>query len=109
ILWSPSRDPLHPNYAFIESAMPFLHSLVASPRYIVHLIAVISSDREQAQIQNLLTRTARLTQSGLDSRRILFCDTEEGKVHIVRHISPHTHVDSDDYVIEKVSQYVKRV
>ncbi|KAI9333546.1 hypothetical protein DFJ73DRAFT_49511, partial [Zopfochytrium polystomum] len=109
LLWSPSRDPLHPNYAFVESTIPFLHSLLSSPRYVVHLVAVAASDHELAQIQNLLSRTARLTQSGLDPRRILFCDSSDGKAAIVQRIAPHTHVDFDDAVIERVAHSVKRV
>jgi hypothetical protein len=70
---------------------------VSSPRYIVHLIAVVSSDREQAQIQSLLLNTiprssakrllaqsssssssSSVSGGGLDTRRILFCQSGEG-------------------------------
>ncbi|KAJ1557617.1 hypothetical protein HK405_015573, partial [Cladochytrium tenue] len=118
LMWNPSPDPAHPNFAFTESAIPYLHALVSSPRYVVHLVAVVSSDREQAQIRALLARSGLLGGSaanggaggaGLDSRRVLFCDTETGKAVMVRHIAPHTHVDADADGAAAVAPHVKRV
>ncbi|KAJ1557690.1 hypothetical protein HK405_015396, partial [Cladochytrium tenue] len=118
LMWNPSPDPAHPNFAFTESAIPYLHALVSSPRYVVHLVAVVSSDREQAQIRGLLARSGLLGGSaangggggaGLDSRRVLFCDTETGKAVVVRHIAPHTHVDADAAAAAAVAPHVKRV
>ncbi|KAJ3044002.1 hypothetical protein HDV00_003530 [Rhizophlyctis rosea] len=105
ILWNPSPDPQTPNHAFIEGALPFLLALVSSPYYIVHLIMVVSSDKEQQYIERLLQKS-NLYTSGLDKRRVLFCETEEGKAHIVRSISPALHMDNNDSVIRMVSPFV---
>ncbi|KAJ3192676.1 hypothetical protein HK101_006159 [Irineochytrium annulatum] len=108
ILWNPSPDPGSPNFAFIEGALPFLQSIAMSSRCIVHLIALVSSDREQEQIKELLTSSG-LFRAGLDRRRVLFCESDEGKFHIVRHIDPHTHVDADDECIRKLHPFLPRI
>ncbi|KAJ3149545.1 hypothetical protein HDU89_003596 [Geranomyces variabilis] len=110
IVWNPSPDPATPNHAFRESALPYLQSLVKSqnPRIQIHLITVVSSDEEEAQIRELL-KASGLYADGLDERRVLFCGTEEGKAHLVRHIEPAVHVDQDDEVIERLAPYVKRL
>ncbi|KAJ3322759.1 hypothetical protein HDU76_013808 [Blyttiomyces sp. JEL0837] len=107
ILWNPSPDPTHPNYAFNESALPYLQQLSQSPRYIIHLIAVVSSDAEESQITNLLSSSG-LFDMGLDHRRVIFCESEEGKRHIVRHLEPFTHVDSNDETLVAVAPFVRR-
>ncbi|KAJ3184585.1 hypothetical protein HDU87_003986 [Geranomyces variabilis] len=110
IVWNPSPDPATPNHAFRESALPYLQSLVKSqnPRIQIHLITVVSSDEEEAQIRELL-KASGLYADGLDERRVLFCGTEEGKAHLVRHIEPAVHVDQNDEVIERLAPYVKRL
>ncbi|KAJ3183722.1 hypothetical protein HDU85_002151 [Gaertneriomyces sp. JEL0708] len=108
VLWNPSPDPQNPNHAFRESALPFMHSLVSSGLYEVYLIAVVNSDLEERQIQRLL-HSSGLYASGLDPRRVLFCSTEEGKGHIVRHIEPRIHVESNDTVIRKLSPHVDKI
>ncbi|KAI8915449.1 hypothetical protein DFJ77DRAFT_430349, partial [Powellomyces hirtus] len=103
IVWNPSPDPTTPNHAFRESALPYLQHLVShsKPRFQIHLITVVSSDEEEAQIRSLLASTT-LYADGLDERRVLYCATEEGKAHLVRHIEPHVHVDENDDVIERL-------
>ncbi|KAJ3036930.1 hypothetical protein HK097_003671 [Rhizophlyctis rosea] len=105
ILWNPSPDPQTPNHAFIESTLPFLFSLVSSPHYQVHLIMVVSSDKEQQHIERIL-HSSKLYSNGLDKGRVLFCETEEGKAHIVRSISSVIHVDNNDEVVRLVSPHV---
>ncbi|KAJ3167326.1 hypothetical protein HDU88_002246 [Geranomyces variabilis] len=110
IVWNPSPDPATPNHAFRESALPYLQSLVKlqNPRIQIHLITVVSSDEEEVQIRELL-KASGLYADGLDERRVLFCGTEEGKAHLVRHIEPAVHVDQNDEVIERLAPYVKRL
>ncbi|KAJ3256180.1 hypothetical protein HK104_007104 [Borealophlyctis nickersoniae] len=105
ILWNPSPDPENPNHAFLESTLPFLTSLVSSPNYTITLIMVVSSDQEEEQIRSLLLSSGLYTH-GLDPRRVVFCETEEGKASIVRCVDPACHVESDDAVIKKVAPYV---
>ncbi|KAI9098054.1 hypothetical protein DFS34DRAFT_619458 [Phlyctochytrium arcticum] len=108
VLWNPSPDPTNPNHAFRESALPFLHMLVSQSHNEVYLLMVVNSDEEEVQIVSLL-ESSGLFNSGLDSRRVLFCSTEEGKGHMIRHIEPLVHVDNCDVVIQKLVQHVGHV
>ncbi|TPX37024.1 hypothetical protein SmJEL517_g00808 [Synchytrium microbalum] len=109
IFWNPSKDPSHPNYAFLEGAIPTLSAILASGLYDVHLIIVVEGgDVEAAQITSLMASSG-LAAAGLDSRRVLFCDTEEGKSHIVRHIEPQVHIDSNDDVISRLAPFINRI
>ncbi|KAI8820418.1 uncharacterized protein EV422DRAFT_69684 [Fimicolochytrium jonesii] len=108
VVWNPSPDPTTPIYAFRESALPFLTSLVSNPRNQIHLIMVVTSDEEEAQVRSLLL-SSNLYNLGLDPRRVVFCSTEEGKGHIVRHIEPSVHVESNDDVITKLAPFVQRI
>ncbi|KAI8806742.1 hypothetical protein BJ742DRAFT_350440 [Cladochytrium replicatum] len=110
ILWNPSPDPRNPNYAFNEALLPYLQKLYASQLYDIYLITVVSSDKEEEQITELLSSsTSGLVSNGLDPRKILFCETEEGKSHIVRHIEPHIHVESMDAALLKLVGHVPKL
>ncbi|TPX47634.1 hypothetical protein SeMB42_g00418 [Synchytrium endobioticum] len=108
IFWNPSKDPEHPNYAFLEGAIPTLSSILQSDHYDIHIIIVVESDLEVSQITNLMNSSG-LAAAGLDSRRVLFCATEEGKSHIIRHIEPAIHIDSNDDVISRLAPFVNRI
>ncbi|CAG8625736.1 5871_t:CDS:2 [Paraglomus brasilianum] len=103
ILWNPSRDPRKPNYAFIESVLPFLHKI--SNYYTITLITPVSTPEERVAIISLL-RHAGLFEGVIDERRVLFCETEVGKVHIIKHIGASVHVeDSDTALFNMLSFY----
>ena len=79
-----------------------------SELYNIHIIIVVESELEVTQITNLMNSSG-LAAAGLDTRRMLFCDTEEGKSHIVRHIEPAIHLDSNDDVISRLAPFVNRI
>ncbi|CAG8667933.1 5334_t:CDS:2, partial [Paraglomus occultum] len=112
ILWNPSRDPQRPNYAFIESVLPFLYQI--SNYYVITLITPVSTPEERAAIISLL-RNARLFVEGvIDERRVLFCESEVGKVHIIKHIGASVHVEGatgmvGENIIEDVRTFVGKV
>ncbi|KAJ3087492.1 ATP-binding cassette sub- G member 2 [Quaeritorhiza haematococci] len=108
ILWNPSPDPRSPNFAFLESILAYLRKVVSSGHYDTYLIAAVSSDKEQEQILQLL-KGSGLYGSGLDSRKVLFCETEEGKAHIVRHVEPHIHIETNDEIIQKLAPFVPKI
>ncbi|KAI8390978.1 uncharacterized protein BYT42DRAFT_555077 [Radiomyces spectabilis] len=91
ILWNPSSDVDVPNHAFHEHATTLLSRL--SQLYDVYLLISVGSKEEQDQIQHLLDHAGLIGSDGLDKRKILFCSTEEGKIHIVRHVEPYMHVE----------------
>ncbi|KAJ1653358.1 hypothetical protein IWQ61_006500 [Dispira simplex] len=108
LIWNPSQDPQCPNYAFKLNAIPLLH--IMSEYFDVYCIAQIRSTAEQADIRQLLDpgrRSQPTTHAPsvsadndnapetMDPRKLLFCQTTKGKVHIVRHLQPLVHVDAD--------------
>ncbi|KAJ3001543.1 hypothetical protein HKX48_002815 [Thoreauomyces humboldtii] len=74
----------------------------------IYLITVVTSDEEEEQIRALLD-ASNLYAYGLDVRRVLFCSTEEGKAHVVRHVDPAVHVDSNDDVIARLAPFIRRI
>jgi hypothetical protein len=111
ILWNPSRDPQIPNYAFIEYVLPFLNTL--STAYTITLISPVSTPEERTAITSLL-RNAGLFEGVIDPRRVLFCEMEEGKVHIIKHIGASVHIEGasgaeGESIVENIRNFVGRV
>ncbi|KAJ3215360.1 hypothetical protein HDU67_000516 [Dinochytrium kinnereticum] len=108
ILWNPSPDPMHPNYAFTEHSLTHLLTLLTHPRYIVHLMAVTTSNPETRQILSLL-RTSGLFKAGLDPRRVLFFADEHAKCEAVVSLGSVVHVDSVDASVVRLAGIVPHV
>lgn len=49
----------------------------------------MSHELERHQIQQLLNNA----NLAIDSRKILYCSTEQGKLHLIKHIQPSIHVE----------------
>ncbi|KAJ3212332.1 hypothetical protein HK099_007756 [Clydaea vesicula] len=127
LIWNPSKDSKNPNFAFTENSINYLKSL--SEFFELHLIFKVDSDKQQEQIQSILKNTglffdkdedflSQQEQSEIennsdsyiiDSRRILFCSTEKGKIHLVRHIKPFLHIDSNKEDVIELSPYVEKL
>lgn len=107
ILWNPSRDPAVPNYAFVEAVVPQLRKLCE--KYDIYLIATASNPKEQAQIEHLIYTSDLARRNELDIRKVVFCQTPEGRSHIVRHIEPHVHVDSEAAVVNLLRLSISRL
>ncbi|KAJ3260066.1 hypothetical protein HDU77_001529 [Chytriomyces hyalinus] len=109
IMWNPSPSPSSPTYAFHPEGLKFLTSLLQSPlRPTIHLISTVTTPLQTEQITELL-RTSGLFSRGLDSRRVLFCDTVLGRVHLVKHLGSFVHFDDDDSVLTALVPHVKRL
>ncbi|KAI8146028.1 hypothetical protein BJV82DRAFT_509977 [Fennellomyces sp. T-0311] len=113
VLWNPSSDVNTPNHAFHENAAIALTRL--TQLYDVHVVIHVGSKDEQEQIQRLLTNAGLLDKGVLDSRKILWCSTEEGKIHMIRHIEPHIHIeggwelDDGEDIVRKLRPFVSRL
>jgi hypothetical protein len=52
---------------------------------------------------------------GLDRRRVLFCSTEEGKIHLIRHLESQLHIeggwecDDGEDIVRKIRPFVPKV
>jgi hypothetical protein len=67
-----------------------------SQLYDVYVIIHINSEEEKAQIHQLLKNANILNQSNqgsIDERKVLYCSSEEGKVHIIKHLEPSIHIE----------------
>ncbi|CAB4381080.1 unnamed protein product [Rhizophagus irregularis] len=110
LLWNPSSDPDSPNHAFIENIVPFLHQL--SKIYVIHLICPVSSEQEKQQILGLLRNSKLFSSKVIDERRVLFCESDEGKIHIIRHLEANVHVEggiNGEEVVEMIRGFVGSV
>ena len=66
--------------------MTLLNKLVQI--YDIYVITQLNSKEERDQIQQLLMNTTTL-----DARKILYCSTEQGKLHMIQHLDPHIHIE----------------
>lgn len=110
LLWNPSPDPKTPNHAFFENIVPLLNLL--SQSYDIHLICPVSSILEKEQILNLLRHANLLNPGVIDERKVLFCETQEGKIHIIRHIEANVHIEGGinaEDTVEMVRGFVGNV
>ncbi|KAI7897325.1 uncharacterized protein EV154DRAFT_489696 [Mucor mucedo] len=116
VLWNPSPDVNTPMYAFQENSIQILTRL--SCLYDIYVIVHVNSEEEKGDIQRLLenaSSTDGLFVDGVDNRKIIFCSEEEGKIHIIRHIEPHMHVeggwekDDGEDIIQKLKPFVSKL
>ncbi|KAI8089827.1 uncharacterized protein BX664DRAFT_261992 [Halteromyces radiatus] len=108
ILWNPSSDVAIPNYAFHEHGQTLLSQLIQ--HHEVYIIIHVTSEEEQEEMKKLLE-----SLEGLDLRKVLFCSTEEGKVHLIRHLEPQLHIeggweyDDGEDMIRKLRPFVSKL
>ncbi|KAJ3255942.1 hypothetical protein HK103_005858 [Boothiomyces macroporosus] len=82
LIWNASPNPKNPIIAFKEQGLVFLKRLVNAE---IFLISKVDSTEQEQSIIKLLEPY---------SVNLLFCSTNEGIVHITRHLSPDLHFDS---------------
>ncbi|KAI7865116.1 uncharacterized protein EV154DRAFT_533573 [Mucor mucedo] len=110
VLWNPSSDVNTPNHAFHENTVPLLNRLAQI--HDIYVIIHMNSDKERHQITQLLNNNPNLL---LDSRKILHCSSEQGKLHLIRHLQPHIHVEggteSDDgsFIINQLDNVEQKI
>ncbi|CAG8582802.1 46202_t:CDS:10 [Gigaspora margarita] len=110
LLWNPSSDPDNPNHAFFENIIPFLNQL--AQLYVIYLVCPVSSTQEKEQVLTLLRNAQQFNNNVIDERRVLFCETEEGKIHIIRHLETNVHVEggtNGEECVEMVRGFVGNV
>ena len=57
--------------------------------YDIYVMVQMASESERHQIQRLLNNAHLM----LDPRKILYCSTEQGKMHLIQHIQPFMHIE----------------
>lgn len=79
--------------------------------YDVYLIIHINSEQEKEYFSNLLKENV----TSVDTRKIIYCSEEEGKIHIIRHIEPFVHIeggwekDDGEEIIKKLKPFIKKL
>ncbi|KAI8644896.1 hypothetical protein BD408DRAFT_383176 [Parasitella parasitica] len=91
ILWNPSKDVNSPNHAFYENTVSLLIKLTQV--YDIYVIIHMNSNEERHQIHQLLVNANLLNPLVIDESKVLWCSSEQGKLHMVSHISPSIHVE----------------
>lgn len=102
-------------FSFLPQAISFLERLLEFNAYDVLLITELSSAAEKGQVVDLFSSSS-LAASGLfDIRKLLFCTTVDGRVHMVRHLEPVVHVEGPlvklpkDSPMERLWQFIPRM
>ncbi|KAI7907175.1 uncharacterized protein BX663DRAFT_427048 [Cokeromyces recurvatus] len=114
VLWNPSTDVDTPIYGFRENIIHLLVQL--SYLYDIYIIVHVNSEEEKTSIQSLLTNgLLSIADHHIDSRKIIYCSEEEGKIHIVRHLEPFIHieggweVDDGEDIVKKLKPFVHKI
>ncbi|KAG2179763.1 hypothetical protein INT43_003546, partial [Umbelopsis isabellina] len=111
ILWNPSSDVNSPNHAFHERSTYLLQQL--SSHYHIYIIVHMNSPQERELIDEMLTNSGMF--KFIDRRKLLYCETEEGKIHMIRHLEPAVHVeggweqDDGEDIVRKIRTFVGKV
>lgn len=66
----------------------------------------MNTKQEQDQIDNLLYNSNLF--KCVDSRKVLYCSTEQGKIHVIRHIEPSIHIEGG-WELEDGNDIVKQL
>jgi hypothetical protein len=70
----------------------------------------MNSEQEHHQIHQLLNNANLL----IDPRKILYCSSEQGKLHLIKHIQPAIHVeggwemDDGSFIVEQLAGLVEQ-
>lgn len=100
-----------PNHAFQERATYLLQQL--SNYYHIYVIVHMNSPQEKDQIDEMLTNSGIFRY--IDRRKLLYCETEEGKIHMIRHLEPAVHIeggweqDDGEDIVRKIRTFVGKV
>ncbi|CAO3650197.1 unnamed protein product [Cunninghamella blakesleeana] len=111
VLWNPSSDVSSPNHAFHEHGHELLLELMK--QHDVYIIIHVNDEEQKEQMENLLENAG--LEPMMDPRKVLFCSTEEGKIHLVRHLEPHIHIeggweyDDGEDIIRKLRPFIPKL
>lgn len=99
-------------YGFAENSTQLLTRL--NYTYDIYVIVHVNSTDQKQNIQQLLDN-AKVFKEHIDSRKIIYCSNEEGKIHIIRHIEPFIHVeggwekDDGEDMVKKLKPFVNKI
>jgi hypothetical protein len=78
----------------------------------LYLVGQVKSDQEEQKIVEKVsqkTETLSLVDAGLNVNKILFCETDRGKIAIARQLEPDIYVDVDETVVTELARFLPLV
>ncbi|XP_020592249.1 peroxisome biogenesis protein 22-like, partial [Phalaenopsis equestris] len=71
-------------------------------------VIVLSIDPlAQGRVLLALKDAGLFTAGGLNSEKVLFCSTENGRISFVRQLEPDWHIDTNPDIIQQLSRFIK--
>lgn len=74
----------------------------------LYFIVWVDSDGGEGEVRNAL-REAGVFSAGMDERKVVFCETEGGRVSVVRQLEPQLHIDGREGVVVALQRFIKYV
>jgi len=74
----------------------------------IYLITKVQNDEKEREVMQLLEETGILW-AGMNPSKVLFCSTDEGRVHMARQLGVHLHIDDDLQVIKMLRPHVPQL
>lgn len=74
----------------------------------LYFIVWVESDGGEGEVRDAL-REAGVFGAGLDERKVVFCETEGGRVSVVRQLEPQLHIDGREGVVVALQRFIKYV
>jgi hypothetical protein len=84
----------------------------------LYIVGQVKSDREEENITKAITsanistnadKTITLVDAGLNVNKILYCETDRGKIAIARQLEPDIYVDVEDGVVTELARFLPLV
>jgi hypothetical protein len=89
-----------------KSAVPYLKRLAKMCD--LYVITRVPNDETERAVTDAL-RDSGIFSAGLDERKALFCETEDGRISMVRQLEPHLHIDGDPEIVAALQRFIKFV
>ncbi|XP_049851515.1 uncharacterized protein LOC126326128 [Schistocerca gregaria] len=87
----------------IQDGVRALSRLISKYSTDVYLLTKCGSDQEESQIRQLLIQE---NISGLEPHKLLFCETEAGRIHMVRQLEPDLVVSGSLPMLKELEKWV---
>lgn len=98
------RDPQTDQVALDDAVIPHLKRFAAY--FDLYFVVRVDSDQAELAVTNALTSAGLFENGLLDPRKLLFCETDVGRVSVARQLEPHLHIDETLDVIVGLQRFV---
>ncbi|PKU70110.1 Peroxisome biogenesis protein 22 [Dendrobium catenatum] len=67
----------------------------------------VLDDESGERVLLALKDAGLFTSGGLNSEKVLFCSTENGRISFVRQLEPDWHIDTNPDIIHQLARFIK--